>query len=441
MLFRTGGTPELRLVMDLPAIGPKTPFRVVASSPRRGLTELRVRARQKDKYVMVYEATYEPRPVWAFWGPMTSQMAIDLEIDRAKIPNVRGKVLTLEAEAKTAGTFLLKSPTATVAKTLPLRLRPPRVSVQSASIFAAQGGAEVVVYTVASSAIRHGVQAGDWFFPGYPLPGGREGDYFCLFAVPYDMDNGDEAMRLYAEDDVGNITSARFLDKFIRRPFKTDSITVSDRFMQLVVPRILAKTPELEDKGDLLNNYISINSELRQKNAEFLVELSKKTTKKFLWHLPFVQMPAKVVSSFADRRTYLYKGKKVDKQDHLGFDLASVRRAEIPAANAGRVIFADYLGIYGNAVVIDHGFGLQSLYAHMSKISVQPGDEVERGQTIGRTGATGLALGDHLHFTLMISGLPVTPIEWWDSHWIHDRLALKLGDALGFKSKERGQSR
>ena len=140
-----------------------------------------------------------------------------------------------------------------------------------------------------------------------------------------------------------------------------------------------------------------------------------------------------VMSSFADRRTYVYEGKEVDQQDHLGFDLASVRHAELEAANEGVVALARYFGIYGNAVVIDHGYGLMSLYGHLSSIEVEPGQHVDRGQVIGRSGQTGLAGGDHLHFTLLVQGKPVNPVEWWDSAWIRDRLAPKLGDAFSFQ--------
>ena len=138
------------------------------------------------------------------------------------------------------------------------------------------------------------------------------------------------------------------------------------------------------------------------------------------------------MSSFADRRSYVYGGREVDTQTHLGFDLASVARADVPAANDGVVVLAKYLGIYGNAVVVDHGYGLMSLYAHLSSISTEVGASVRRGEPLGRSGATGLAGGDHLHFSFLLQGLPVRPAEWWDSHWIEDRLKRKLGAALPF---------
>ena len=143
-------------------------------------------------------------------------------------------------------------------------------------------------------------------------------------------------------------------------------------------------------------------------------------------------------SGFADHRTYFHAGDEIDQQVHLGFDLASTANAPIRAANAGRVIFADYLGIFGNCVVIDHGMGLQSLYAHLSSIDAEIGDDVARDEAIGRSGQTGLAGGDHLHFTMLVHGQPVTPVEWWDEHWIEDRILRKLREAAPPPGGRRG---
>jgi murein DD-endopeptidase MepM/ murein hydrolase activator NlpD len=133
-----------------------------------------------------------------------------------------------------------------------------------------------------------------------------------------------------------------------------------------------------------------------------------------------------VQSAFADQRTYVYQGRDVDKQTHLGFDLASYAGTPIVAANRGKVLFAGELGIYGQTVILDHGMGVQSLYAHLSSIGVAVGSLVEKAQELGRSGMTGMAAGDHLHYTMLVHGRMVNPIEWWDSHWIDDRILRKL---------------
>src|SRR5262249_50356256 len=210
---------------------------------------------------------------------------------------------------------------------------------------------------------------------------------------------------------------------------------LNDAFMQKVTTEIMSQTPGLADKANLLDNYLQINRDLRKENDAFLQQLAQRSQPAFLWRQPFAPMiNTAIKSNFAEHRTYEYQGKTVDEQNHLGLDMASVRSDPVPVANDGVVVFAAYLGIYGNCVVVDHGYGLQTLYGHLSSIEVKPGQAVKRGEIIGRSGSTGLAGGDHVPFAVMLDGLPVTPIEWFDSKWINDRLKLKLGAALPFEA-------
>jgi murein DD-endopeptidase MepM/ murein hydrolase activator NlpD len=339
---------------------------------------------------------------------------------------------TIRVVAERAAAWL-RSPEPAVAEvTLPVMLRPPALQVLSDRTYVKQGGSEAVVYQVGPTAVRSGVQAGKWFFPGSSVPGAPDNQRFALFSAPYDHPDPSEVV-LVAQDAVGNEARVKFVDQFFPRPPRADTIRVDDAFMERVVPAILSQTPDLDDKGNLLDNYLMINGELRGLNDATLRELAAGSADEFLWTEPFMPMRnAAVMSHFADRRTYLYQGREVDHQDHLGFDLASTSRAEIQAANDGIVKLARFFGIYGNTVVIDHGYGLMTLYGHLSTIDVEEGARVMRGQTVGRSGQTGLAGGDHLHFTVLLRGLPVDPREWWDAHWIQDRLKLKLGDAMPF---------
>ena len=135
-------------------------------------------------------------------------------------------------------------------------------------------------------------------------------------------------------------------------------------------------------------------------------------------------------SEFADVRSYIYKGKKVDQQVHLGFDLAVTAHTPVLASNDGKVVWAAPLGIYGNCIVVDHGYGLQSIYGHLSSIAVKEGDMVKRGQEMGKSGSTGLAGGDHLHYSMQVEGVEVNPVEWWDAHWIKDHVQDRLKTAV-----------
>ena len=137
---------------------------------------------------------------------------------------------------------------------------------------------------------------------------------------------------------------------------------------------------------------------------------------------------SKRMAGFADHRTYLYQGKKIDEQTHLGIDLAAYSRDKVTAANHGKVVFTDSLGIYGQTVIIDHGFGLFSMYSHLSRIDVQPDQIVAKNEPIGLTGNTGMAGGDHLHFGMLVHDTFVNPVEWWDASWIKNNITSKIKD-------------
>jgi murein DD-endopeptidase MepM/ murein hydrolase activator NlpD len=430
--FRVGPLPALEVEPELPVIGRRTPVAIIAAEPVGGLSTVRVEVLQGGRMQVVAERLHTPRAPWQFWGTRDERDEFTVEIGRDTIEGLVEGPATIRVTADRAPAWLRTPPPAVVEITLDVKVRPPTLEVLSTKTYAAQGGAEAVVYRVSSDSVRDGVRAGDWFFPGFALPG-RAGERFALFGIPYDLADSAQ-IRLVAADAVENASEIAFVDKFFPKPFDHETITLSESFMTRVVPPILANTPELKDQGSPLANYLLVNRELRQRNAQELVEYSTKSKPQFLWSRTFLQMPnAKVMSSFADRRSYVLDGREVDQQDHLGFDLASTKHAEIPAVNDGVVLMARYFGIYGNTVLIDHGYGLTSLYGHLSQIGVKEGDAVGRGQIIGRSGQTGLAGGDHLHFTMLLQGLAVNPREWWDSHWIHDRLKLKLRDALPFK--------
>ena len=191
------------------------------------------------------------------------------------------------------------------------------------------------------------------------------------------------------------------------------------------MPQFQSIYPDVSRPIDL---FLKVNSDLRDKNDALLEQLGRQTAAEPLWHGAFLRLPnAAPRAGFADARDYYYQGRKVDHQTHLGVDLASLQAAPVPAANDGVVVETGFIGIFGNAVLLDHGMGLQTLYSHLSQIDVKKGDSLKKGQILGRTGATGMAGGDHLHFGVLVSGLPVNPVEWWDQHWINDNFLAKIG--------------
>ncbi len=434
LLLRPGAAPLVEISSSRPGVGrPGTTVTAHVREPERGITSIRVSAIQDDQTVLLAEHHASSPPPWAFWRRGEVETEVPVEVNGETFPGLAKGEISIRVEALGTGAALRGPRTTVASENLPVRFQPPPVSLTSTQNYVRQGGSGVVVYRLSEGSReegeRDGVQAGDWFFPGQPLPGSDGLDHFALYGVPYDLDDRSR-IRLVAEDPLGNRTAVDFLDRFFPDPLHTDTIQLSVEFMQKVVPEILSHTTEIPDKGDLLANYLAINGDLRIENSRSLRDLGERSRAAFLWKGAFLQLPnSKVMSTFADHRTYLFEGREVDHQDHLGFDLASVSSAAVPAANHGVVVMARYFGIYGNTVVVDHGFGLMSLYSHLSAIAVAEGQEIQKGEVIGHTGHTGLAGGDHLHFTLMIHGLPVTPLEWWDAAWIRDRITAKLGNA------------
>ena len=183
----------------------------------------------------------------------------------------------------------------------------------------------------------------------------------------------------------------------------------------------------------MLEKFLMVNRNMREENERFLTTIGIKTEPNMYWEGTFLRLPNSATrADFADHREYLYNGEVIDHQVHLGIDLASLEKSPIPGSNAGKVLFTGDIGIYGKTVVIDHGFGLISIYSHLSGIDVEVGKMVTRGETIGRTGITGLAGGDHLHFGMMIHNTMINPIEWWDSQWIKHNVTDKLNDVKAF---------
>ena len=178
--------------------------------------------------------------------------------------------------------------------------------------------------------------------------------------------------------------------------------------------------------------FVRVNKGLRKENEDKIAAITKKATPSILWKGAFSQLSnSKVEANFADERTYTYNNEPIDTAYHLGYDLSVTKHYPVEAANSGTVAFAGDLGIYGNAVILDHGLGLFTLYGHLSSIDVKVGDSIKQRQIIGKTGETGLAAGDHLHYGVYLHGVAVLPVEWWDQKWINDNIEPKLEGQSG----------
>jgi murein DD-endopeptidase MepM/ murein hydrolase activator NlpD len=367
-----------------------------------------------------------------------------LPFGKQAVPQLKAGPARIVVSATRKSFLNLRTLTTTATKEIQVRLEPPRISVVSTHHYVNHGGTEFVVYRATPSDVASGVRVGDVEYPGFPVNNADPAVKAAFFALLYDQDLRTKIVA-FARDEGGNEATASFIDNVFEKPQKKSRIELDDKFVGRVVPEIIEHSPELKlappaAGADMIPAFLEVNGELRRRNADQIAAFAKQTSPSRLWDGPFVQLGnSKVEAAFADHRTYVYKGKDVDHQVHLGFDLAVTSHVPVVAANAGTVLNASWLGIYGNCVIIDHGMGVQSLYGHLSSFDVKVGDRVTRGQTIGRSGMTGLAGGDHLHFTMLVNGRMVNPVEWWDPHWIQDRVVRKLGETGGPATAQAGR--
>lgn len=310
--------------------------------------------------------------------------------------------------------------------------RSPTVSVEPGIVYAKRGGSVALAYRVGETTVRDGVELGDRFFPGIRIgvddPAAQHAAGWRIALFPLPIDQPGEKPVVIAEDEAGNRGKATPQVNIEERRVPEALLNLPPSFLENKVPE-LAEAVDV-DPSDRIRAFQEINTRIRAENEKKIREVTAKSASTPLWDGAFQQLAnSKVTSPFAEKRSYIVNGEKVSESTHYGYDLASLAGSPVTASNAGRVVFADELGIYGHCVIVDHGLGLFSLYGHLSSIDVAVGDPVTKGQRLGLSGQTGLAGGDHLHFAMLLAGHYVDPVEWWDAKWQHDRLDPKLASA------------
>jgi murein DD-endopeptidase MepM/ murein hydrolase activator NlpD len=417
-------------------VGQATPLDVRVESPGGQFSRVEVTLEQGGRSHPVFTLD---QPAQATVKQETAErLFIMRPIGKRDIPELQAGPARIIVRAARPVLYGYRQAESEVTRDVDVRLDPPRVAVLSTFYFINHGGAEFVVYRATPADVESGVRVGDHTYPGFPAAGagikGDEAMKVAFFALLQDQELN-TPISLYARDPAGNETATPLDHRPFPKPFRRSRIEIDDRFLDRVVPAIAATTPGMNlstAAGDRIPSFLRINGDLRRQNAETIAAQAQKTSNDMLWKDAFQPLGnASVEAAFADNRTYVHEGKEIDRQVHLGFDLAVTQRIPVLAANTGVVVYAADLGIYGNCVIVDHGLGVQSLYAHLSSIDVKEGDRVEKGHALGRSGMTGLAGGDHLHFTMLVNGQAVNPVEWWDPKWMQDRVFRKVAEANG----------
>ena len=363
-------------------------------------------------------------------GSDSESLELSLHAAELALPNGPATLVVTVRDWSWRDGFLGNTAEQEVALRIDTRL--PNISLETGLTYIQRGGSGLAVYRVDEPARRTGVQVGEAFFKGYPLPGGGDpaskaaGDrYAALFAIPVQAPPR-PGVQVVALDAAGNENAIPFPAHVLEREFADSSIPLTSSFLEHVVGD-LARSHGIEG-GGLVATFRRVNDELRQRSETQIRQLVAASQPRRLWSGAFEQLRGtKVTSNFAERRSYLVEGRRVSEATHYGFDLASTSQAEVTAAASGVVRHSGPLGIYGKLVLLDHGAGLSSLYGHLSSIDVEVGERVAKGAPLGRTGATGLAGGDHLHFAILVGETYVNPLEWWDPRWVQSHIEVRLG--------------
>ena len=411
------GKPDIKISQDISIIGQARVLEVAFSDQGGGLRDTSITISQADRTHTLHSVNY-PRKG-------TRDKTISISVDPLSMKMQDGPA-TLHIRAVDYSLFKNK---AHLSIPLTIDLVPLQIHPVNPQNIINPGGACVTLYRTSKPTVMSGIKVDDRFFPAYPTVISDKMYHISYFSLPVEARQGQTRIMIVARDRAGN-ESAIALPHLIRsRKFRTDRVNLSSSFLQQKMPEFQMSHIGLRGKTPL-ETFIHINSVMRDDNFKTIQSLTAKSEARQLWTGPFLRMKnAAPMAQFGERRTWLHDGEVIGESLHEGVDLASLERAPIEAANHGVVVFTGPLGIYGNTVMIDHGFGLFTLYAHLSGISVKAGQAVRKEEVIGHSGMSGLAGGDHLHFSVLVGGQFVNPVEWWDGHWIADNVTKKIAMA------------
>jgi hypothetical protein len=422
-----GSPPVISWPSNVPeVVSGQTPIQLTITDEGKGLAQVSVILVQDSYRTTVLRESMTRS--WLPWDTGNAQRELTFTPMKTKgTPALKDGPFSVEVHVEDHPSWWLFQNSVVSTQNFQLDRSPPEVILLSKqhTLRLRQGGSEALRYSTSRDTITSGVSVGERSFRGYRQSMADTDEFVCIFALAYNAPL-DTPVVVWAEDQVGNRAETTVPIQLRERRFRQREINISDTFIDNVLPDILQQSG-LTPPETQVERFLLVNATMRQKNNAQIEEINARSTNQALWSEPFIQLSnSQVEAAFADERSYMYQGEKIDEQTHLGFDLASIAHGPVEAANAGTVMHAAYLGIYGNCVMLDHGLGMMSLYAHMSQIDVAEGQAIRRGEILGKTGKTGLAGGDHLHFGILVQGVSVTPLEWWDPKWVKNHFLSRI---------------
>ena len=407
-------TPSIQFNQDISTIGKQKKLEITFSDQKSGLSQIHAEIIQDNKGRILASENISAK------GNKQKVLSLTIDTTVLQLHDGPATIKFIAADHALLQNKNILSRPVTV-DTLPLQ-----IFTLNPVNHANQGGTCFVAFRTSKPSAAAGVYVNDNFSPGYTVTIDNKPTTVVYFPVPMDASNAKTSIKAFARDAAGNETVAGIPCLIKEKKFRADKMNVSDAFLQQKMPEFQAMVPSLRGKT-LLETFIYVNGQMRNDNLRTIQSVCQKSSATKLWDGVFLRMAnASPMALFGDKRTYIAGANAVGESVHGGVDLASTMHAPIEAANNGIVVFAGALGIYGNAVIIDHGQGIFSIYGHLSSINTTTGKTVKKQEVIGNSGVSGLAGGDHLHFGILVGGQFVNPQEWWDPHWINDNVTKKM---------------
>ena len=423
MVRLEGEKPSITLELPSPSLGKTQELSLSVSDAKSGVRRIWIGLIKDGKEVDLFKKDLPFAGL--IRGGIIHQESFKILVEPVKMGITDGKAILRMVARDYSWRGWLQGNTTYLEKDVIIDTHAPEVGIFSRAHNVNQGGAGLVIYRVSETCPKSGVVVGENFFPGYPGYFKDNNMLMAFFALDYKQGPGTKIF-ITATDFAGNSSRAGFPYYIKRKVFKKDLLKISDRFLNWKMPEFDVDISP-DSQTPLVDKFLKVNRELRLDNYKQILSIVDNTDKKLYWKGTFLRLPKSARrAGFADHRRYKYKGHIIDRQIHMGVDLASVARSPVSASNTGKVAFAGYLGIYGQTVIIDHGFGLFSMYSHLSSFTVKKKQMVSKGEIIGRTGITGLTGGDHLHFGMLVHNTFINPVEWWDASWIKNNISDKI---------------
>ena len=348
-------------------------------------------------------------------------------------------IATIEIEAKDASFWQNKG---ILTITTRVDFQKPTVELLSSEQSIPEGSTQLVFLRIYEDDLGiSGIRIGSKVFPAYPARGldksfQEKSLYVVLYSAPFEDDSDAKAMRIFAEDQTGNVASIPLSGKILRNTYKTITNNLSSPFLYETTAkiydnnfqRLMPAQPDFGAEEKALAKLQQINTRLRQLNNEELATAVTKGGKlERIWDGPFLSPSGDKIVNFGDLVIYSMNGKAVTTWRSTGCEFGTRRREEdVFAANDGFVTVIQDIGVYGSVLAIDHGLGLVSIYGNLGQTFVKRGERVGRNQKIGTTNQSAFAPAGNLIFEMRLNGIPLNASYWWESNWYHQEIVKKI---------------